>query len=279
MRVEVPFRLAGVDCPLLLVPATVNDRGPYEFILDTGAGMSLLSPRTAEALAIMPNGVREGAGAGGRVAVSLGRVDSLAVGGARSDAMPIAITAEVDRIGHAVGERIDGNLGYDFLRAFRLTLDYGNRVLRLTRGPDGGPDAEDADGDGIPFRLAAPVKPLVLLSVFVNGTGPHSFVLDTGASVTVLSSSVASAVGIGTDTADAMTGAGGRLRATVGRAAALSVGGVELPDVTVFVADFLADLASVTEVPLDGIIGYNFLRHFRVTIDYPAARLWLAKAG
>ena len=42
MFAETSFRLVGGENPLIIVPASVNDRGPYEFILDTGAGTSLL---------------------------------------------------------------------------------------------------------------------------------------------------------------------------------------------------------------------------------------------
>jgi hypothetical protein len=40
---SVPFRLAGGQNPLILVPVYVNDKGPYEFILDTGSSHCLLS--------------------------------------------------------------------------------------------------------------------------------------------------------------------------------------------------------------------------------------------
>ena len=83
MFAEVGFRLAGTENPLILIPASVNERGPYEFILDTGAGMSLVSPRIAPGLGIVTEGSREGVGAAGRVTVAIGRAESLAVGAAR----------------------------------------------------------------------------------------------------------------------------------------------------------------------------------------------------
>ena len=41
------------------------------------------------------------------------------------------------------------------------------------------------------------------------------------------------------------------------------------------VAAFLDDLAAATGARIDGIIGGNVLRRFRVTIDYPRALLRL----
>lgn len=282
MLSEVGFRLAGAENPLILVPTHVNGRGPFEFILDTGAGTSLLTPRLADRLGIVASGAREGRGAAGRAQVAMARVESLAIGEARSGGMPVGITAEVDRIGAAVGHPIEGDIGYDFLRGFRLTLDYRRRVVRLAHG--GAPSSFEVAGAvgaahaEVPFRLAAPAKPLVLVPAFVNGRGPHTFVLDTGASATVLSPGLAAALKIDTVAAEPMTGAGGMLQTTLGRVSSLTVGGAALEDVAVMVADFLADLGSVVGTPLDGILGYNFLRHFRVTLDYPVSTLWLMKA-
>jgi predicted aspartyl protease len=279
---EVGFRLAGAETPLILVPTHVNGRGPYEFILDTGAGISLITPRLAEELGIAASGAREGRGAVGRGPVAMARVEALAVGAAHGGGMTVGIAADLERIGAAVGHRIEGDIGYDFLKAFRLTIDYRRRVVRLAPGGPQSGFAVTGPGSSahaeVPFRLAAPAKPLVLVPAFVNGRGPHTFVLDTGASATVLSPELAAALRIETAAAEPMTGNGGMLQATLGRASSLTVGEAALQDVAVMVSDSLADLGGVVGTPLDGILGYNFLRHFRVTLDYPVSTLWLMKA-
>ncbi len=38
---------------------------------------------------------------------------------------------------------------------------------------------------------------------------------------------------------------------------------------TVVVADFFAMLSNAIGARLDGIVGYNFLRNYKVVIDYP----------
>ena len=50
---KLKFRLAGGAQPLIFLPVKVNDRGPFEFILDTGAGTSLLSTELAKQLEIV----------------------------------------------------------------------------------------------------------------------------------------------------------------------------------------------------------------------------------
>jgi hypothetical protein len=51
--------------------------------------------------------------------------------------------------------------------------------------------------------------------------------------------------------------------------------GAIVRDLEVAVSDVLSFVSTVAGHPLDGIIGYTFLRRFRVTIDYPRARLTL----
>ena len=63
---KVKFRLAGGGQPLILLPVHVNKRGPFDFILDTGAGTSLLSSELAKQLDMKVIGSKEGQSAGGK---------------------------------------------------------------------------------------------------------------------------------------------------------------------------------------------------------------------
>ena len=105
MITEVPFRLAGAAQPLILVPTSVNGRGPFDFILDTGAGTSLVSLDLARQQGIPTEQMKEGTGAGGKVRLALGTVESLAVGQARRehDEYP---TAEAARGKFGAGHRL-----------------------------------------------------------------------------------------------------------------------------------------------------------------------------
>src|SRR6266436_10097905 len=122
---KVKFRLAGGAQPLILLPVQVNDRGPFDFILDTGAGTSLLSSDLAKQLEVKVIGSKEGQSAGGKVAVSLARVASLAVGETKLDDVDVGIV-DLAQIGKTVGAKIDGDLGYNFLKHFRVTIDYSD---------------------------------------------------------------------------------------------------------------------------------------------------------
>ncbi len=123
-RATAKFRLAGGGQPLILLPVHVNGEGPFDFILDTGAGTSLLSRELAGRLDVKIIGSKDGHSAGGRVSVSLAKLDSLAVGDMRMGDVDVGIV-DLAHIGRAIGAQIDGDLGYNFLKHFRVTIDYG----------------------------------------------------------------------------------------------------------------------------------------------------------
>jgi predicted aspartyl protease len=128
---EVAFRLAGPQDAALLVPVYVNDQGPFDFVLDTGATLTCIEQQTAEQLALpRERGVRGvGTGIGSAGPVELVRVDSLRLGAARA----FDITACVLDLQHleAFGPAIHGLVGLNFLRSFRVTLDFQRNVLIL----------------------------------------------------------------------------------------------------------------------------------------------------
>src|SRR5260370_26329493 len=111
------FGLAGGAQPLILLPVHVNDRGPFDFILDTGAGTSLLSSELAKQLETRVIGSKEGQSAGGKVSVSLAKVDSISVGETKLHDVDVGIV-DLAQIGKTIGAKIDGDLGYNFLKHF-----------------------------------------------------------------------------------------------------------------------------------------------------------------
>src|SRR5689334_19238399 len=127
---KIKFRLAGGAQPLILLPTRVNGVGPFDFILDTGAGTSLLSAELAQQLNIKVLGTKEGQSAGGKVSVSLAKVDSLALGQAKIEEVEVGIV-DLGHIGKTIGTKIDGDVGYNFLKHFRVTIEYQTGEIRF----------------------------------------------------------------------------------------------------------------------------------------------------
>lgn len=74
---NIPFHLAGGQNPLILVPVYVDRKGPYQFILDTGASHCLLSQELSATLGIRPETEKQAMGAGGPVKLTIAHVSSL----------------------------------------------------------------------------------------------------------------------------------------------------------------------------------------------------------
>jgi len=271
---SVPFRLTPRKNPLILVPVFIEGKGPYDFILDTGASVSLLSSELARSLGVVVTGTEEGMGAAGTVTLELGRIGSLSVGDTELHDVEVGLTDELARIGAVAKARIDGDLGYNFLKHFRVTVDYGRNFLSLSAASGG----SDKDG-AIPFAIA-PTKPLILLPVEINGGGPYRFCLDTGTSMTAISPALAAALAIPMKPGDRPgTGAGGSISVSFGKLASLAVGPHRVDNLDVTSADFFSSIAKVCGTDFDGIVGYNFLKLFCVTIDYPGSCLLLEPAA
>lgn len=270
---KVKFRLAGGAQPLILLPIRVNDRGPFDFILDTGAGTSLLSTGLAKRLEVKVVGSKEGHGAGGKVSVFLGKVDSLAVGEIKLRDVDVGIV-DLSQIAKTIGTNIDGDLGYNFLKHFRITIDYGDCQIRLD-DPKRVESVSRGAQTEVPLRLAAPAKPLILVDVHANGSGPFQFAVDTGTSTTAITPDVAKALAVESSPIAPATAGSGQVDVTAGSLQSFQLGSAKIDNLPVIVANFFEMLSQAVGVRLDGIVGYNFLRNYKVVIDYPGGLLSL----
>ena len=260
------FRLAGGVQPLILLPVHVNDQGPFQFILDTGAGTSLLTPELAQKIGATIIGAKEGQSAGGAVSVSLAKVRSLAVGEARREDVDVGVV-DLSHIGSTIGAKIDGDLGYNFLNCFHITIDYQNCEIRFDDSKRveflGSAKAE------LPLRLAHPAKPLILVDAYLNRQGPFQFAIDTGTSTTAITPELGKKFGVIASPIGQATTGGAQVEVAAGVVRSFALGAAKVDKMTVVVADFFAMLSNAVGTNLDGIVGYNFLRNYKVVIDYP----------
>jgi hypothetical protein len=119
-----------------------------------------------------------------------------------------------------------------------------------------------------PFTLASPARPLLVVPVQVNGKGPFPFALDTGASQTVITPALARTLGLGTADGPDILGAGGAAGAGVTILESLGVAGTVQRDRTVIISGFIETIHQEIGAHLDGILVYDFLKSFLVSIDY-----------
>lgn len=274
---ETKFQLIGGKAPVILLPATVNGTGPYNFILDSGASHCLISDTLAARLGISGETTEEAFGAGGATQLLRATVDSVAVGSARQEKAPFLITPDLASISTALKTTVDGAIGCSLLKDFLVTLDYQRNIARFDSPADGKQRTEDGVFF-VPFTTG-PAEPLTLVHATVNGTGPFFFVVDTAAGRSVISPAVASRANVEIGAAAAGKGVGGQIQMGRAKLNSIRVGDVTVRDHLVVVGDFLGAISKAVGAELDGIIGNNFLSEFRVTLDFVGQRLGLEPAG
>jgi predicted aspartyl protease len=128
---EVGFEWAGTNDAALVVPVYIDGQGPYSFVLDTGATLTCVEQDVAAELSLREASGQIGfsAGIGGSGRIRLVSADSVRVGSATAEDLPLCALdlSSMER----VGMELDGLLGLNFLRPFHISIDFEREVLTL----------------------------------------------------------------------------------------------------------------------------------------------------
>jgi predicted aspartyl protease len=128
---EVRFELVGPGGAALVVPVLVNGRGPYNFVLDTGATLTCMDLKLAEELKLPEQKGAFGVGIGIRSEgqVKLVKIGQLQVGTAKASGLT-GCALDLQRM-QSAGMNIDGLLGLNFLKSYRVIIDFDRQSLKL----------------------------------------------------------------------------------------------------------------------------------------------------
>lgn len=122
------------------------------------------------------------------------------------------------------------------------------------------------------------LRDLLLVPANLDGQGPFTFVLDTGAGMTCLDVSAARSLGYDPEGALEGRGVGGSQPVGLVKLHEIRIGDISLPNEVVATMPF-ADLVRRVGRPFHGIVGFNFFSRFAVTLDYPENILTVHPAG
>jgi hypothetical protein len=271
--VRLPMRVDSPEVPR--VEVRLNDKRALSAVVDSGAVISIISKRYAELMGVPLLGDYQGTFyglLGEPIQVHFAMLDTVELGDMLIHNVPVAIMPD-DKMRFLVsGEKeyhIDFLLGANLLKEFRLELDFRRSELTMTkltpadRRPD--PD-QNMFMDGF--------RPMVRSAV--NRHGWYMFVLDTGSEVTFLNERQLGALPITIFQPKAhsarLQGLGGSMKH-----------GAKVENIEVGVDKWaglfrnLPMYASNDQERAVGIIGENFLRNFRVVIDFGTMRVDLYK--
>ncbi len=266
--VDVPISLT--DSRLPVIDVMVNGKGPFHFVIDSGAGFVVVSEEIARKLKIRPvaaGGTSRGVSGTGRFNIVYGVIDRLEIGTVSVESIPTYIRKVLD----PGKQHIDGYVGLSVLSNFKVSVDYEHRVLEM-RPKDAVFEPIGEDDVVVPYRMTN--GGMMSISVDIGKEVPLNFIVDTGASSTVVSRrafdkfdlAAKQHKGVGVR----VVGAGGVTEnAPVIVLDKLMINGS--PNVQEFVRAIVLDLDPINETAgfeQGGIIGSDLLRLYRVEFDF-----------
>ncbi|HEX5885038.1 MAG TPA: retropepsin-like aspartic protease [Pyrinomonadaceae bacterium] len=131
---EVSFQLAGPNEAAMIVRVKINGQGPYDFVLDTGATFTCVDRQLSEELKLP-----DWSGPLGSVVITGGegqmgfvKIDRLELGDTASATDLVACKLDLSRM-QPPGFGIKGLVGLNFLKSYRMTIDFERNTLRLDK--------------------------------------------------------------------------------------------------------------------------------------------------
>ena len=249
------------DALRMTVPVRVDGRGPYAFVIDTGADRTVISRELAGSLGLKPGAPVRLNGTGGVDLTPTARIGALAVG-AREMREVSAPTLAQANLG------AEGLLGVDSLRNQRMVMDFVHNLMLVE------PSKREHFGlDVIVVRARSRYGQLVLVDASIDGA-PIMVIVDSGAQNTIGNLALRRLVGADGPgstrfPAEVISVSGQVTPAQFANVARVKVGGIILNHLPIA----FADLHTFKEFDLNDrpamLLGMDVLRHFdRVVVDF-----------
>jgi hypothetical protein len=268
----VPFDLVDNRA---FVDVRLNGKGPFHFILDTGADGFSVADDVARQLDLKVDDGGQGSGVGEKI-VRVGRahVASARMGDLRFENLDVRVSPGGDSANVFGSKRLDGWVGLEVFRRLVVKHDYIGKKLTLTL-----PDRFRYHGHGVIVPFDRPwLMPVV--DATLDGV-PGRFGIDTGARSSLLlfgpfvednglqAKYVAHLEGV------TGWGLGGPVRSLLARAQELRIGDVTVRDLVVRMST--QKKGGTTSSEMAGLIGPDVLSQFDLTVDYSRSRIILDK--
>ena len=125
----VPFEMLPSNH--MVVEAKLNGKGPYRFIFDLGAPVTLLSNRAADDSGAIDKNAPKSFFMGTR---GEGKVAKVEMGNLKADDLPVIVMDHpaIKALSGILPKPLDGIIGYTFWARYKTTIDYKNREMTFT---------------------------------------------------------------------------------------------------------------------------------------------------
>jgi len=265
---------------LMIIPLTINGKGPYNFILDTGVGLFIVSDTTLiDYLGIQNRRSIKILGFGSGVDLSAYVTPSIEVkiGNSVAKNLPAALLKkDIFELSSFVGMPIHGLVGFDFFDSFTVRVNYQSSTITYYK-----PEKAyiPRKGQRIPIKIEER-KPYVTSNITLSNGEKiiTKLILDTGAGHPI---SLETVDGIPFPlpqkniSANLGIGLTGQIQGFIGRISSMKLGRYELENVIAAFPNYDDVAAKVTSLSRNGNIGNTILRRFEVVFDYHRECIYL----
>lgn len=271
-KVSVPFELISNH---VHVKVNLNDTITADFVLDTGAGATVLSSGFASRHNIPLEGKLGAQGVAGHQEANLAKLAKLEIGGLTLSDQVIA-TIGLEGLTPLIGTPIDGILGYDFISRFVVEVDYDKNRLTMHD-----PASFTYNGTGQKISLEL-VNNTPTVEAVLDGKFNGRFRLDTGSSKGIdLNTPFVKAHGLlkryPKNIPNVMgVGVGGKASFTMARAQSFEIGPFQFPRPLVGLWE--TEEGAFAFEQTQGNVGYSILKRFKLIFNYSKNELILEKS-
>jgi len=253
--------------PLVVVEARLNSKGPFKFIVDTASSVTVVGREAAKALGIHQN---SNSAISGCCSSKMLAVGSMQIGETHKSKVPIVL-GNLSRLSEETGTRLDGIIGSPFMKDYQVVIDYPRREIAFEQ-------SGKEHRRPTKFRLVSNAN-FIVAETKLNEKGPFNFLVDTGATKTVVTKKIGQIFGlhgISSGRKKALSGFFAGTTMVLSKVRSFQVGKAKSTNVEVGVQD-LQSLCDGVGIPLDGVLGYTFMKDYEVTIDYPKREISFEK--
>lgn len=272
---RLPMKMGRPDVPR--VDVKINRKATINAIVDSGAVLSIASRRVASSLNLQRLGNFEGTFyglLGEPIQVQFALLETLELGDIVIENVPVAIMPD-DKMRFLVSNKTEFNmdflLGANLLKEFRTELDFAREQITFSQ-------LLPADRRPVPDQnlFLEGFRPIV--RGMINRHGWFTFVIDTGSEVTFLNESQLQRLPIqalAPRMHDATLQGLGGAKKRGGRLDNIEIG------IDRWAGTFrtIPMYAASDQERASGIIGENYLKNFRVVLDFGRMRLDLIRPG
>jgi hypothetical protein len=262
---RIPFQLSS---NLILVPVELNNSATSWFIFDTGADSTVVDTELAKTLGLKSSGKIVGSGSAGTAEATILKGVRLGLPGVEVTDLTVAVL-KLDFLSTSLGRRVSGIVGNDITKQFTVEIDYGSQVINFYESAS---YRYSGSGALVPLAMKEDL-PFVHGRVSLgNRVVDGTFEIDSGSTGAILfNTPFVKNQGLlallGKSSTTRIGGVGGTAGASLGRIESISLGKMTIRNpVARFSQATKGDYASAE---YDGLIGGEFLRRFKVVLDFP----------